>query len=294
MSERVTMPKEDWIGALDAARAKSGVTKKLLSGELAGVIRGIQTGITPSGTRRITANGTYDVKNYASAQVDVPETEPVIRPLSVTANGTYAIPANADGYGPVTVNVPTEGDGITPSGVLDITRNGDYDVTQYAGVSVDVPETGITPAGTLDITRNGTYNVTEYAAVEVDVPAEGGGSGNAALHTAEATPSSGSQTIRFSGLAGQPSAFWIDAPSDRTISTGRYIASVRYDGETTDGLCEYKSTGGSTTFYAYAKYSATEYSWSYTNGVLTVTSASISGGGRFYSGVTYRLTYVTE
>lgn len=262
MSERVTMPKEDWIGALDAARAKSGVTKKLLSGELAGVIRGIQTGIAPSGTRKITANGTYDVKNYASAQVDVPETEPVIRPLSVTANGTYAIPANADGYGPVTVNVPTEGDGITPSGVLDITRNGDYDVTQYAGVSVDVP-------------------------------AEGGGSGNAALHTAEATLSAGSQTIRFSGLAGKPSAFWIDAPSDRTITTGRYIASVRYDGETTDGLCEYKSTGGSTTFYAYAKYSATEYSWSYTDGVLTVTSASISGGGRFYDGVTYRLTYIT-
>ena len=41
---------------------------------------------------------------------------------------------------------------------------------------MDVPATGITPAGTLDITRNGTYDVTEYAAVDVDIPTEGGGS----------------------------------------------------------------------------------------------------------------------
>lgn len=236
MSERVTMPTEDWLAALDAARAKSGVTKKLLSGELAGVIRGIQTGITPSGTRKITANGTYDVKNYASAQVDVPETEPVIRPLSVTANGTYAIPANADGYGPVTVNVPTEGDGITPSGVLDITRNGDYDVTQYAGVRVDVPETGITPAGTLDITQNGTYNVTEYAAVEVDVPTGGGSSGDGLTSVSGETTSlpvnTGLSAIRYFMLhrigntTGLVSAIY-DA-SDGTMRVVRCTSSAQY------------------------------------------------------------------
>lgn len=48
MSERVTMPTEDWVAALDAAREKSGVTEKLLSGELAGVILGIPAGSDPS------------------------------------------------------------------------------------------------------------------------------------------------------------------------------------------------------------------------------------------------------
>lgn len=59
-------------------------------------------GITPTGTVNITTNGTHDVTNYASANVNIPAS------------------------------------GITPTGTLEITTNGIHDVTEYANVNVNV------------------------------------------------------------------------------------------------------------------------------------------------------------
>lgn len=63
--------------------------------------------------------------------------------------------------------------GVFPDGVLEIIKNGDYDVTEKKSVSVNVPDVGIVPAGTKEIAENGTYDVTEFASVNVNVPATG-------------------------------------------------------------------------------------------------------------------------
>lgn len=55
----------------DTIRAKKGTTDKINPQNFSVEISGIETGITPTGEIEITANGNYDVTNYASANVNV-------------------------------------------------------------------------------------------------------------------------------------------------------------------------------------------------------------------------------
>lgn len=69
-------------------------------------------GITPSGTKTITANGTYDVTTYASAEVNVPTPTVNYQEKTITENGTYTADSGFDALSRVIVNVAGGGGGF--------------------------------------------------------------------------------------------------------------------------------------------------------------------------------------
>ena len=67
----------------------------------------------------------------------------------------------------------------SPTGTLNIVKNGDYNVFRYASAKVAVPG----PSGSVNIDKNGTYNVSSFASANVNVSG-GSPSDDYALKTA--------------------------------------------------------------------------------------------------------------
>lgn len=133
---------------------------------------------------------------------------------------------------------------------------------------------------------------TSAAGLLVDGTMEAASASPTVVQIAEATPSANSLTLTFTGLSGEPTLFSINPKENITQGSTRYILGVDYDGNATMGVTGY--TSGSWASSATAAYSATNFTWEYADGVLTVTSNGATTGGYFMNGITYQLTYITD
>lgn len=102
----------------------------------------VDPSLVPTNTIEITRNGSFDVVNYATANVNISGGgDPVvIQELNVNTNGTYNVPEGVTGYNPIVVNVES---GIILETKV-ITANGTYTPSEgYSGFSsvvVNVPK----------------------------------------------------------------------------------------------------------------------------------------------------------
>ena len=114
-----------------------------------------------------------------------------------------------------------------------------------------------------------------------------GGGSSATIKTATAKLSYYGTSISFTGLTAEPKMFALIPTGNITLGTTRYVTGVMYDGSTTHGTYGYRSGSSGTSYY-----SASYFTWTYSNGTLTVKTSSSSNGGNFAANLTHQLVYV--
>ena len=129
-------------------------------------------------------------------------------------------------------------------------------------------------SGSQTITNNDTYDVTNLASVTVNV--SGGGGSGVAEDQVDTELESNSYTLTFTGLQGEPTSFVVMYDDGMSVpsSTPYRAISIVYDG--TDVHAQTLTN----TNNAQVSYDGSNFSQSYSNGTLTITST----GAEFISG----------
>lgn len=96
----------------NSIRGKKGSTGKITADNFPSEIDSIEVGVQVSGTLVVVENGTYNVRDKESVQVNVPQPSGQI---SITSNGTH----NVSGKATAVVNVPTTSGYVMKTGTLE-------------------------------------------------------------------------------------------------------------------------------------------------------------------------------
>lgn len=145
-------------------------------------------------TINITANNTYAVvptEGKTLSKVTVVVTvSPTLQSKSVTPSAVQQIVTSDDGYQGlsqvIVYKAPTETIEITPTKEVQ-TKQPSGDAVGYSEVTVKpIPDNYIIPSGTLEITGNGTYDVSGKASAVVNVPTSSGAELN--IHYGDTAP----------------------------------------------------------------------------------------------------------
>ena len=133
---------------------------------------------------------------------------------------------------------------------------------------------------------NSEVSTQEDLIAQIAAALEGKAGGTSAVvRYAEYTPSSNSRSATFTGLVQEPTMLCLTPDGNISLSSNtRYVTSLYYGKDDGNyGVCSTTST---------AYFTKDCFTWTYSNGTLTITTASMSSGGYFKSGTKYWLNYV--
>lgn len=169
---------------------------KELEGNLNQTIREII--IKPTGNININSNGIHDVAMYGTATVNVSNKEEQEKEVIITNNGiTTVIPDNNKTLNKVNIitNVPKgeinlQSKEATPSkSILNIVADSGFNGLDKVTIN-PIPDEYIIPTGKIDISSNGDIDVTNFSTASVNVPSR-----EIKLQSKEITPSKSVQEI---------------------------------------------------------------------------------------------------
>lgn len=181
-----------------------------------GTIRSITAGSVVTGTKTITANGTYDVAEFADASVNVPAPEPELQAKTATPSTSQQVitaDSGYDGLSQVTVSAMPSGSASTPA--TSITANPSISVNSSTGLitasvsgsksvtpSVSAGYVSSGTAGTVSVSGSNTSQLTTQAAKTV-TPST---SSQTAVAAGRYTTGAVTVAAMPSGTAGTPTA----------------------------------------------------------------------------------------